>query len=79
MQNHLCFLIDVLCFHITVHSANNYAAASEERLGQLIQKLKNEGINPKQWRLGNFQRMLCPQVCSFCFLQPCAASVYCLF
>ncbi|KAG0515581.1 hypothetical protein BDA96_10G290700 [Sorghum bicolor] len=44
-----------------VHSANNYAAASEERLGQLIQKLKNEGINPKQWRLGNFQRMLCPQ------------------
>ena len=62
MQNHLFFLIYVLCFRITVHSASNYGAASEERLGQLIQKLKNEGINPKQWRLGNFQRMLCPQV-----------------
>ncbi|OEL15708.1 Twinkle-like protein, chloroplastic/mitochondrial [Dichanthelium oligosanthes] len=44
-----------------VHSANNYKAASEERLGQLVQKLKNEGINPKQWRLGNFQRMMCPK------------------
>ncbi|XP_066382565.1 uncharacterized protein [Miscanthus floridulus] len=43
-----------------VHSAN-YTASSEERLGQLIQNLKNEGINPKQWKLGNFQRMLCPQ------------------
>ncbi|CAD6264054.1 unnamed protein product [Miscanthus lutarioriparius] len=36
---------------------------SEERLGpQLIQKLKKEGVNPKQWRLRNFQCMLCPQV-----------------
>ncbi|XP_066335668.1 uncharacterized protein [Miscanthus floridulus] len=37
-------------------------AASEERFGQLIQKLKKKGVNPKQWRLGNFQRMLCLQV-----------------
>ncbi|AQK81536.1 Twinkle homolog protein chloroplastic/mitochondrial [Zea mays] len=44
-----------------VLSAKNYSTASEERLGKIIQKLKNEGINPKQWRLGNFQRMLCPQ------------------
>ncbi|XP_025813466.1 twinkle homolog protein, chloroplastic/mitochondrial-like isoform X2 [Panicum hallii] len=44
-----------------VHSANNYKATSEGRLGQLVQKLKNEGINPKQWKLGNFQRMMCPK------------------
>jgi hypothetical protein len=72
MQKHISFLTEVF-FFITVHSAN-YTASSEERLGQLIQKLKNEGINPKQWKLGNFQRMLCPQVWSICFLQPCAAS-----
>lgn len=59
---------------MTVHSANNYAAASEERLAQLIQKLKNEGIHPKQWRLGNFQRMLCPQVQNMSFLHPCCAA-----
>ncbi|CAM0909353.1 unnamed protein product [Alopecurus aequalis] len=34
--------------------------ACEERLGKLVQKLKNEGINMSQWRLGTFQRMLCP-------------------
>ncbi|CAL5039912.1 unnamed protein product [Urochloa decumbens] len=44
-----------------VHSEKNYKAASEERLGQLVQKLQNEGINPKQWRLGNYQRMMCPK------------------
>ncbi|KAL6873781.1 hypothetical protein ACP4OV_013863 [Aristida adscensionis] len=44
-----------------LHSANYNTATSEERLGQLVQKLKNEGINPKQWRLGTFQRMLCPK------------------
>jgi len=29
-------------FHVTFHSANNYTAASKERLGQLIQKLKRK-------------------------------------
>jgi len=72
MQN--CLLIGMLCFHVTFHSANNYTATSEERLGQSIQKLKKEGVNAKQWILWNFQRMLCPQVWSICFLQPCAAS-----
>jgi len=56
------------------NSANNYTAASEERLGQLIQKSKKEGVNPKQWRLGIFHRMLCPQVWSICSLQPCSAA-----
>jgi hypothetical protein len=30
-------------FHVTFHWANNYAAASEETLGQLIQRLKKLG------------------------------------
>jgi hypothetical protein len=36
--------------------------ACEERLRQLVEKLKSEGINMTQWRLGTFQRMLCPEV-----------------
>nr|CAB3468714.1 unnamed protein product [Digitaria exilis] len=44
-----------------VHSANKDRTASEARLGQLVQRLKNEGINPKQWRIGSFQRMMCPK------------------
>lgn len=70
------FLTDAMLFFfcITVHSANYAASSEEERLGQLIKKLKNEGINPKEWKLGNFQRMLCPRVWSICFLQPCSAS-----
>ncbi|TVU08521.1 hypothetical protein EJB05_41926 [Eragrostis curvula] len=43
-----------------VHSMN-YNKAAEKRLAQLVQKLKNEGINPKQWRTGTFLRMMCPQ------------------
>ncbi|KAM0829247.1 hypothetical protein ACQ4PT_067000 [Festuca glaucescens] len=36
-------------------------SACEARLGQLVQKLKSQGINMSQWRLGTFQRLLCPQ------------------
>ncbi|KAK3131064.1 hypothetical protein QOZ80_6BG0501540 [Eleusine coracana subsp. coracana] len=43
-----------------VHSVNNYKS-SEKRLAQVVQKLKNEGINPKQWRLDTFQKLLCPK------------------
>lgn len=46
---------------LTVHSVNNYKA-SETRLAQIIQKLKNEGIHPKQWRLDTFQKLMCPKV-----------------
>jgi hypothetical protein len=46
-------------FGITVHS---YQKDSEKRVAQLVQKLKNEGINPKQWRLDTFQKLLCPKV-----------------
>ncbi|KAM0905708.1 hypothetical protein ACQ4PT_017224 [Festuca glaucescens] len=35
--------------------------ACEARLGQLVEKLKKEGINMGQWRLGTFQRLLCPE------------------
>uniref|UniRef100_A0ACD6A773 Uncharacterized protein n=1 Tax=Avena sativa TaxID=4498 RepID=A0ACD6A773_AVESA len=34
--------------------------ACEERIGQLLEKLKNEGISRKRWRLGAFNRTLCP-------------------
>jgi hypothetical protein len=45
--------------------------ACEERLRQLVEKLKSEGINMTQWRLGTFQRMLCPEVecVAFCEFQ----------
>ncbi|KAK3134342.1 hypothetical protein QOZ80_6AG0547870 [Eleusine coracana subsp. coracana] len=43
-----------------VHSVNDYKS-SEKRLAQVVQKLKNEGINPKQWRLDTFQKLLCPK------------------
>lgn len=58
-----------------VHSANNDMAASEERLGKLVQKLQKEGINPKQWRLGNFQRMMCPK-CNGGSTEELSLSVY---
>ncbi|KAG8095119.1 hypothetical protein GUJ93_ZPchr0012g19754 [Zizania palustris] len=44
----------------SVHSAEDYKKGCEERLRQLTRKLKKEGISPKQWRLGTFQRMMCP-------------------
>ncbi|XP_062178421.1 twinkle homolog protein, chloroplastic/mitochondrial-like [Phragmites australis] len=58
-----------------VHSGNSYTAACEERLGQLVQKLKKEGIHPKQWRLGNFQRMMCPK-CNGGSTEEMSLSVY---
>ncbi|KAL5199764.1 hypothetical protein ABZP36_020967 [Zizania latifolia] len=44
----------------SVHSMEDYRKKCEERLRQLTEKLKKEGICPKQWRLGTFQRMMCP-------------------
>lgn len=35
--------------------------ACEERLGQVVEKMKKEGIDMSQWRLGTFQRTICPQ------------------
>jgi hypothetical protein len=34
----------------------------EERIGQLVVKLKDKGIRIKQWRIGAFNRTLCPVV-----------------
>ncbi|KAF2928041.1 hypothetical protein DAI22_06g249300 [Oryza sativa Japonica Group] len=45
----------------SVHSTENYKKGCEQRLGQLIERLKKEGISPKQWRLGTYQRMMCPK------------------
>ncbi|KAL6603143.1 hypothetical protein ACP70R_043504 [Stipagrostis hirtigluma subsp. patula] len=50
-----------LTWSTTVHSTNNDRAACEERIGQLVQKLKKEGIFPRQWRIGTYHRMLCPK------------------
>jgi hypothetical protein len=36
--------------------------ACEERRGQLVEKLKNEGIHRSQWRFGVYNRTLCPVV-----------------
>ncbi|KAF0925758.1 hypothetical protein E2562_017315 [Oryza meyeriana var. granulata] len=44
----------------SVHSTEDYKKSCEQRLGQLIERLKKEGINPKQWKLGTYQRMMCP-------------------
>ncbi|XP_040380894.1 twinkle homolog protein, chloroplastic/mitochondrial [Oryza brachyantha] len=43
-----------------VHSAGDHKKSCEQRLGQLIEKLKKEGINPNKWKLGTQQRMICP-------------------
>ncbi|KAJ1260337.1 hypothetical protein BS78_10G224600 [Paspalum vaginatum] len=58
-----------------VHSANSERASSEQRLGDLVQKLRKEGINPKKWRLGNFQRMMCPK-CNGGSTEELSLSVY---
>jgi hypothetical protein len=36
----------LLCFQVTFHSTNNYIAASEEKFGQFIQKLKRKVLMP---------------------------------
>ncbi|KAG8074946.1 hypothetical protein GUJ93_ZPchr0006g42501 [Zizania palustris] len=44
----------------SVHSTEDYRKKCEERLRQLTEKLEKEGICPKEWRFGTFQRMMCP-------------------
>jgi hypothetical protein len=47
---------------LTFWNNSAFGEHSERRVAQLVQKLKNEMINPKQWRLGSFLRLMCPKV-----------------
>ncbi|KAI4970182.1 hypothetical protein ZWY2020_001096 [Hordeum vulgare] len=42
-------------------SSTEERRAREERLGKVVEKMKKEGIDMTQWRLGIFQRTICPQ------------------
>uniref|UniRef100_A0A0D9WT51 SF4 helicase domain-containing protein n=1 Tax=Leersia perrieri TaxID=77586 RepID=A0A0D9WT51_9ORYZ len=59
----------------SVHSTEGYKKSCEQRLVQLIEKLKKEGINPKQWKLGTYQRMMCP-MCNGGSTEELSLSVY---
>nr|XP_051198492.1 primase homolog protein isoform X2 [Lolium perenne] len=49
--------------------------ACEERIGQLVAKLEDKGIRIKQWRIGAFNRTLCP-VCKGGFNKEQSLSVF---
>ncbi|KAK1612414.1 hypothetical protein QYE76_036087 [Lolium multiflorum] len=50
---------NALPFGMTVGSIDK-TRACEERLSQLVVKLEDKGIRLKQWRIGAFNRTLCP-------------------